>query len=72
MPFEPLSIQFFLKKYARAYAVPKIAIIVINPPSDRTAIPLSADPLVQPLPSCDPKPKSTPPAKSKKSVFSAK
>ena len=58
-------IQFFLKKYASANAVPNIAIIVINPPRERTAMPLSADPLVQPLPSCDPKPNRTPPARAK-------
>src|SRR5450759_1897223 len=65
----PHHIQFFLKKYARAYAVPNIAIIVINPPSDSTAIPLRAEPLVQPLPSCDPKPKSTPPPSARNNLF---
>src|SRR5450759_3182553 len=65
----PHHIQFFLKKYASAKAVPNIAIIVTNPPSDSTAIPLRAEPLVQPLPSCDPKPKSTPPPNASNILF---
>ena len=62
-------IQFLLKKYARAKAVPNIAIIVTKPPKERTAIPLSAEPLVQPRPSWEPKPKSTPPDKARMSLL---
>ena len=41
----------------------------MNPPRDNTAIPLKADPLVHPLPSCDPNPKRTPPVKARRSRF---
>jgi len=47
-------IQFFLKKYAKANADPKIAIMVTNPAVDRTAIPDNAAPLVHPLASWPP------------------
>ena len=49
--------------------MPKIATIVMNPPRDSTAIPLNAEPLVQPLPSWDPKPKRMPPPRAKRSLF---
>jgi hypothetical protein len=38
-----------------------MASIVRIPPNERTAIPLSAEPLVHPLPNWEPKPKSAPP-----------
>jgi len=62
--FAPYHIQFFLKNHAKKYADPKIAIIVTNPATERTAIPERAAPLVQPLASWAPYTKNTPPRKA--------
>ena len=43
------------------YPVPNITIMVSMPPAERTAMPLSAAPLVQPRPNCAPNPNSNPP-----------
>ena len=45
---ELFHIQFFLKNQAKIYAEPKIAIMVTNPATERTAIPERAAPLVHP------------------------
>ncbi len=50
------------------YPVPKIAIMVRKPPVEKMAMPLSAAPLVQPRPSCEPIPNKMPPANAKKSL----
>src|SRR5450759_5633080 len=42
----PFHSQFFLKNHAKIYAEPKIAIMVTNPATERTAIPDRAAPLV--------------------------
>ena len=50
-----------MKKKAKAKAVPKIAMNEIKPAVDKTAIPLRAAPLAQPLPNEAPIPTITPP-----------
>jgi hypothetical protein len=63
------QIQFFLKNHAKTYADPKIAAIVTNPATDKTAIPDRAAPLVHPLASCAPYTKNRPPANAKISLL---
>ena len=46
-----------------------MAAIDKNPPKERTAIPLKAEPLVHPRPSCDPKPNNIPPIMARIILF---